>query len=319
MNVSLPDVIQLTGRSLEIALWQINQQYWQITIALLQTMNWNDLRTFLAIAESGTLAGAARKLRQNHSTVFRRLNALEEDLGVRLFERLPEGYAPTLVGERLIELAQEAESAIQKIEFELAGRDLAPSGKVRVTAAANIARTILPPVIAGLRRDYPQIVIELAVGDSDYDLNRREADIAVRATSRPPEHLIGRKIMSIDWWLCRKRSRKERPESLQDLTEVKLIGADAAMLRLDVFKWLEREYSQHIVARANDLSTMAALALANVGYAVLPSDQKEPGLERVLKIPEKESALWLLAHPDMRNTTRVKVVWDALIAHCPAN
>ena len=282
-------------------------------------MNWNDLRTFLAIAESGTLAGAARKLRQNHSTVFRRLNALEEDLGVRLFERLPEGYAPTLVGERLIELAQEAESAIQKIEFELAGRDLAPSGKVRVTAAANIARTILPPVIAGLRRDYPQIVIELAVGDSDYDLNRREADIAVRATSRPPEHLIGRKIMSIDWWLCRKRSRKERPESLQDLTEVKLIGADAAMLRLDVFKWLEREYSQHIVARANDLSTMAALALANVGYAVLPSDQKEPGLERVLKIPEKESALWLLAHPDMRNTTRVKVVWDALIAHCPAN
>lgn len=302
-----------------IALWQINQQYWQTDIAILQIMNWNDLRTFLAIAESGTLAGAARKLRQNHSTVFRRLNALEEDIGVRLFERLPEGYVPTLLGERLIELAQEAESAIQKIEFELARRDLAPSGKVRVTAAANIARTILPPVIAGLRRDYPQIVIELAVGDSDYDLNRREADIAVRATSSPPEHLIGRKIMSIDWWLCRKRGRKARPESLQDLTDVQMIGADAAMLRLDVFKWLEREFSQNIVARANDLSTMAALALANVGYAVLPSDQKEPGLERVLKIPEKESALWLLAHPDMRNTTRVKVVWDALIAHCPAN
>lgn len=319
MDVSSPDVIQLTERSLEIALWQINQQYWQIDIAFLQIMNWNDLRTFLAIAESGTLAGAARKLRQNHSTVFRRLNALEEDLGVRLFERLPEGYVPTLLGERLIELAQEAESAIQKIEFELAGRDLAPSGKVRVTAAANIARTILPPVIAGLRRDYPQIVIELAVGDSDYDLNRREADIAVRATSSPPEHLIGRKIMSIDWWLCRKRGRKARPESLQDLTGVQLIGADAAMLRLDVFKWLEREFSQNIVARANDLSTMAALALANVGYAVLPSDQKEPGLERVLKIPEKESALWLLAHPDMRNTTRVKVVWDALIAHCPTS
>lgn len=282
-------------------------------------MNWNDLRTFLAIAESGTLAGAARNLQQNHSTVFRRLNALEEDMGVRLFERLPEGYVPTLAGERLVELAQEAENAIQKIELELAGRDLAPSGKVRVTAAANIARTILPPVIAGLRKDYPQIVVELAVGDSDYDLNRREADIAVRATTNPPEHLIGRKIMSIDWWLCRKRSRKTRPESLKGLADVNLIGADAAMRRLDVFKWLESDYSGNIVARANDLSTMAALALADVGYALLPSDQNEPGLERVLKIPEKAGALWLLTHPDLRNTTRVKVVWDALIKHCPAS
>ena len=278
-------------------------------------MNWNDLRTFLAIAEHGTLAGAARKLGQNHSTVFRRLNALEEDMDVRLFERLPEGYVPTLAGERLIELARDADDAIQKIERELVGRDLAPSGKVRVTAAANIARTILPPVIATLRKQYPQIVVEVAVGDSDYDLNRREADIAVRATTAPPDHLIGRKLMNIDWWLCRKKAdRSKKPASLDRLQEVKLIGADHALMRLQVFKWLEKHYCDNIVARSNDLSTMATLALAGVGYALLPSDQNEPGLERLLKVPDTEGALWLLTHPDLRNNTRVKVVWDALVA-----
>jgi len=308
------------ARSLVIALWQINQQYWQFLFAILQAMNWNDLRTFLAIAENGSLAGAARHLQQNHSTVFRRLNALEQAMDVRLFERLPEGYIPTAAGERLIELAREADNAIQTIERELVGRDLAPSGKVTVTAAPNIARTILPPVIGKLQKTHPGIVVDLAVGDSDYDLNRREADIAVRATSSPPEHLIGRKIMSIDWWLCRKKSRRiKKPESVDALDDCTFVGADKSMLRLDVFKWLERRYSANIVARANDLSTMAALALADVGYALLPSDQNEPGLERVLKLPESESALWLLTHPDLRNTTRVKVVWDALIEHCPGH
>lgn len=286
-------------------------------------MNWNDLRTFLAIADQGSLAGAARSLGQNHSTVFRRLNALEKDMGARLFERLPEGYVPTLAGERLVDLARQADGAIQQIERELVGRDLTPSGKVRVTAAPNIARTLLPPVIAQLRRDYPQIVVELAVGDSDYDLNRREADIAVRATSRPPEHLVGRRILELDWWLCQKRGVRSKalqaPDSIEQLRDKQLIGADAAMMRLPVFQWLEANFRDSIVARANDLSTMAALAVAGVGLALLPSDQQEAQLQRALRVPDFQGTLWLLTHPDLRNITRVKVVWDALVAHCPGS
>ena len=277
-------------------------------------MNWNDLRTFLAIVDAGTLAGAARGLQQNHSTVFRRLNALEDDMGVRLFERLPEGYVPTAAGERLAELARQADAAVQQIQRELVGRDLAPSGKVRVTAAPNIARTVLPDVIGRLRKDYPRILVEVAVGDSDYDLNRREADIAVRATSAPPDHLVGRKIMDLEWWLCRKKGTRSRaPVSLEELGNISLIGADAALMRLKVFQWLESKHRESIVARCNDLSTMASMALAGVGYALLPSDQREPGLEQVLKIPESKSSLWLLTHPDLRNVTRIKVVWDALL------
>lgn len=280
-------------------------------------MNWNDLPTFLAIADSGSLAGAARTLKQNHSTVFRRLNALEENMGVRLFERLPSGYVLTTSGERLVELAREADIAVQTIERELVGRDLAPSGKVRITAAPNIARTILPDVVAKLYKQYPQIVIEVAVGDSDYDLNRREADIAVRATMKPPEHLVGRKIMQLHWWLCRSKNLRHNPPTSADhLHNFKLIGADSAMMRLGVFQWLEARYSQSIVTRSNDLSTMAAMARAGIGYALLPSDQSEWGLQRVLKIPDSEGALWLLTHPDLRGVTRIKVVWDALVNQC---
>ncbi len=282
-------------------------------------MNWNDLRTFLAIADAGTLAGAARQLGQNHSTVFRRLNALEADLETRLFERLPEGYVPTPSGERLVTLARRADDAVHQIERELAGRDLEPTGPVRVTAAPNIARTIVAEAVAGLRKDYPGIVVEVLSGDSDYDLNRREADIAVRATRRPPPHLVGRKVADLHWSVCRAAGgRADPPTTTEELTGLPLIGADAGMLRLDVFQWLEREFADAIVARANDLSTMAAMARAGVGHAILPSDQPERDLERVLRIPDMAGELWVLTHPDLRNITRNRVVWDALVAQAQA-
>lgn len=279
-------------------------------------MNWNDLPVFLAIADSGTLAGAARNLGLNHSTVFRRLNSLEEDMNARLFDRLPEGYSLTPAGERLRELASEADETFQQINRELVGQDLLPSGKVRVTSALNITRTILAGAVPKIRKAYPGIVLELAAGESDYDLNRREADIALRATLSPPQHLVGRKLLDLNWWLCRScNSRAKKPGSVAELSELKLIGADAELMRLPVFQWLEKEHGSSVVARSNDLSTMAAMAIAGVGYAVLPSDNNEKGLEKVLKIPNAAGELWILTHPDLRNVARIKVVWDALVEH----
>jgi DNA-binding transcriptional LysR family regulator len=277
-------------------------------------MNWNDLKVCLAIAASGSLAGAARELDLNHSTVFRRLNALESDLGVRVFDRLPTGYVLTPVGERMIELARDADSAVQSIERELAGQDLAPTGTVRLTTAPNIARTIVPVAVAALQESHPGILVETLVGDSDYDLNRREADIALRATSSPPDHLVGRKVMDLCWWLCASDAvRGPRPRSAATLAGRPLVGADRAMLRLESMQWLESNFRDDIVARANDLSTMAALTIAGVGYSVLPSDQAERGLTRLWRVPDIAGELWLLTHPDLRNVRRIRVVWDALI------
>ena len=276
-------------------------------------MNWNDLKLFLAIAEAGSLAGAARSLGVNHSTVFRRLNALETDLNVRVFDRLAEGYILTPVGERMVELAREADAAVQAIERELAGQDLEPTGLVRLTTAPNLARTIVPSAIRSLRKTHPGIVVETLVGDSDYDLNRREADIALRATSRPPGHLVGRRLQALSWWICRASSSRGRcPDSAEALAGLPLIGADAAMMRLEAFQWLETRYRSDIVARANDLSTMAALTLAGVGYSLLPSDQDQRGLNKICRVAGIEGELWLLTHPDLRNVRRIRAVWDAL-------
>lgn len=273
-------------------------------------MNWNDLRVLIAIAETGTLAGAASRLRQNHSTVFRRLNQLEADVETRLFDRLPNGYVLTPVGERMLQLARDAETAVQTIDRELTGQDLKPTGTVRLTTAQNIARTIVPAALKQLRQTHPGITVEISVGDSDYDLNRREADLALRATSRPPEHLVGRMVKDLSWWVCGHARHKLL--TFEDLSDISFIGAEQSLMRLPSFQWLEANFGHRIVARCNDLSTMAALARERVGLALLPSDQREPGLKWVYEVPHLEGQLWLLTHPDLRSVRRIRAVWDAL-------
>ena len=277
-------------------------------------MNWNDARVFLAIAETGSLAGAAKRLGKNHSTVFRRLNALETSLNTRLFERQSSGYVTTPIGDRLLELSRDVEGMFQQIDREVAGRDLEPTGLVRLTTAPNIARTLMPSVVRDLQASHPGIVLEIAVGDADYNLSRREADIALRATRSPPLHLVGRKILDLSWWVCgASRSRRRTPANLDALKNHPLVGADAALMRLDAFQWLERHYADQIVARANDLSTMAAMTVAGVGLSVLPSDQREISLKHLLRVPNLDGELWLLTHPDLRRVARIRAVWDAVL------
>ncbi|MEM1264318.1 MAG: LysR family transcriptional regulator [Pseudomonadota bacterium] len=276
-------------------------------------MNWNDLRVFVAIAEHGTLAGAARALGNNHSTVFRRLEALEKDVAVRLFERLPTGYELTSAGERMLALARPVRESVDAIERDIVGRDLAASGPVRLTTAPNLARTLVPNIVATLRREHSGITIETIVGDNDYDLNRREADLALRATTKPPEHLVGRHLATLDWWICSGRGRRRVPRCVAELADFDVVGADDSLLRLESMRWLERHCRERIVARSNDLSTMAALAKANIGLAALPSDQPEDGLRRLFKLPGISGELWLLAHPDIRQMRRVRLVWDAIV------
>lgn len=269
---------------------------------------------FLAIAETGSLAGAAKRLGKNHSTVFRRLNALESSLSTRLFERQPSGYVTTPVGDRLLEMSRDIEAMFQQIDLEVSGRDLQPTGQVRLTTAPNIARTLVPTVVRELREAHPGIVLEIAVGDADYNLSRREADIALRATLNPPLHLVGRKILDLSWWICgAARTRRRPPATLDALMDYPLIGADRGLMRLDAFQWLEKHYSEQIVARANDLSTMAAMTLAGVGLSVLPSDQREASLKHLLRVPNLDGELWLLTHPDLRRVARVRAVWDAVL------
>ncbi|HEY9549485.1 MAG TPA: LysR family transcriptional regulator, partial [Kiloniellaceae bacterium] len=156
-----------------------------------------DLRTLLAIAREGSLAGAARRLRVNHSTVFRRLGAIEARLGARLFERQNGSYLTTAAGEDLLRTAERVEAEVEALERRLSGQDLRLTGSLRLTAPDDIAEVLVLPLLAAFRQRYPEITVELVVDNRMLNLTRREADIAVRPTRRPPETLAGRRIASL--------------------------------------------------------------------------------------------------------------------------
>ena len=120
--------------------------------------------------------------------------------------------------------------------------------------------------------------------------------------------------MSLDWWIHGARSGNAAvPSGVDELAGFPLIGADAAMLRVEAFQWLESTCADSIVARANDLTTMAELAATGLGLALLPSDQQSENLRRLFKVPHLKGELWLLTHPDLREVRRIRVVWDALL------
>ncbi len=282
--------------------------------------DWNDLRFFIAIAESGNLARAAARLRVNHSTVFRRLQALEVRLGVRLFERLPEGYLLTGAGEQALKDARAAEAAVSDLQRKIAGKDVSPAGLVRLTTAPKLATDFVAPALGVMAQRHPDIRVELLVSDSDYDLGRREADLALRATDHPPEHLSGRKVTTVSWWVMAGEAYLERhapPRSMAELADHALIGGDEGFDRLPVFRRLRREFaSDRFTATSNDLSTMAAMARAGLGLAVLPMDQDGPGLVALFPLqPAYSSGLWLLTHPDLRRVARVRAAARFLFEH----
>src|SRR5215831_1484089 len=162
-------------------------------------LSWDDFRYVKAIADTRSLGGAAQELAVNHSTVFRRLAQIEQQLGSRLFERSRAGYALTPCGEEMVRLAERMGEDIVAFERQVTGHDLRPSGELRVTTNDTVLVHLMTDVFAAFRRAYPEIVLDVVVSNQALNLSKRDADVAVRATDRPPEALIGRRAASIAW------------------------------------------------------------------------------------------------------------------------
>ena len=157
-------------------------------------MQWNDLSIVLEICRAGTLAGAARALGVNHSTVFRRLNNIEDKMGVRFFERLPHGYVMTGAGEAAMRAAENIDDVVLGLSRDLLGKDTRLQGPISITAAEGVSLHLLGPCLEQFCRQHPQINIKLLVTSSDLQLSRREADLAVRVTNDPPDSSLGRRL-----------------------------------------------------------------------------------------------------------------------------
>ena len=212
-------------------------------------MDWNALKIFLAIADSGTLTGAAKALEVNHSTVFRRLNTFEDEIGGRLFERLSHGYELTPMGEELLIEAKKIAASFDDMERHIVGKDIQPKGIVKITAPNNLAYRYLPQYLTEFNKTYPDIHIELLISNLEFNMTNRQADIAVRATDLPPDHLVGRKVRAIEWGVYASKAYKDKygyPKNLEQLKEHSLIGATGSMRNLTAFIWLDKNCPQQI-------------------------------------------------------------------------
>lgn len=283
--------------------------------------DWNDARVILAIARDRSLTTAAKTLRIDHSTVFRRLTALEAKLG-QLFERGLGGiYEPTPAGARAALAAEAMEDATLGLARDLAGQDSRLTGRLRVTCSETLAYRLLTPYIACFRAEHPGIVVELAIDGRVLNLSRREADIALRV-ARPREgDLWGRKLADIAWSVYgapEKVAAGPPFTTVQDLTKHALIGWEEGTTGINAADWLtETMPVSAIVYRSNSLVNQMVAARAGLGLAVLPCylGDPEPGLVRALSsgpVTALARELWMVTHQDLRRTARVRAFFDVV-------
>ena len=278
--------------------------------------DWDDLRNVLAVARAGGLSGAARALGVNHSTVFRRLQALEARLDTRLFERGRRGYAPTAAGDDIVAVAERLESDIVALTRRLAGQDRRLTGTLRLTAPDDIAEVLLLEPLARFRGAYPGLRLELVVDNRALNLTRREADLAVRATRTPPETLIGRRVGPVASAIyAAPELAKDLPVS-PDPSALTWVAWDEGLGPAALANWQRRTVPAEAVAyRANSLLNLAAAVRAGIGVGVLPCFLGDRDLVWVAPPdPALETELWLLSHPDLRRNARVRALSDFLFA-----
>jgi len=277
---------------------------------------WDDLRFVLAVARSGNLRAAAATLGVNHSTMFRRLNAAEQALGAKLFERLAAGYRPTEAGLRLIEAAERMETEALALDRDLTGRDTRLTGALRVTASETLAFGMLTGEIARFRALHSGIVIELLVDNRVLDLSRREADIALRATRPAQGDLFGRKLADVRWCFYGAASAKGLPKTRRDLARHPIIRWAEATQPTKAAAWLARHLADAPAGyRTGSLVNQFMAAKAGLGLALLPCylGDADEGLVRVLgPLPDLTTELWLVTHRSLKDTARIRAFMEAV-------
>ncbi len=284
--------------------------------------NWDDLRYFLAVARSGNVTAAAVALGVNHSTVSRRIGAFEKRLGVRLFDRMPTGYAMTPSAEAMLGDAQSVESDIVAMSRRLSAQDMRMSGTLRMTAPEGIVSIVLLPHIATFLKLHPGIEVEITATADIKSLNNREADLAIRATNQPPDGLMGRRLTGQGMATYASRSYlTERKLTLENIMQKPEsgFGGHSWIGRIggkNVPDWIKNHYPDaHCAARFDTIFTVYEAVKEGLGMAELPCrlGNADAGLIRIpplVSVPYRD--IWILYHRDMRHNARLRAFSDFL-------
>ena len=271
-------------------------------------MNWNDLRYFLALCRERSASQAAKSLGVNHTTVARRIAALEEDLGTRLFDKQTDGFAMTQAAENMYELALRMEEQAQAIDREIFGQDAELKGLLKLTVAHDFAERVIVSRLLAFQQIYPRIDLQLLTTTGLIDLAAREADIAVRLTDKPPEYLVGRQVLPLRHGIYaspKYLSRADHPAKVVLFRDGKKRP-----------EWVVEHFPDAETAlQLDDVSTMVGAVRNHMGLARLPCyiGDLEPGVRRLeLRLTPSTWGVWVLSHVDLRSTARVRVCRDFL-------
>lgn len=276
-------------------------------------MDWDDIRVFLELARQASLSAAARRLKVDHSTVARRIAALERRLGLKLFDRLPRGYVLTGEGEQLLAAAEKMEVEALALQRQASGA-VALQGQVRISAPPMLASHFLAPRLLGLRERHPDIQVDLC-GDTRFvDLHRREADLALRMVKPVERSLVARRLGAIGHGLYAARDYLARTKP----KEWEFIGYDDSLGHIDMQRWLlGQTRGKPLVFVANDMTSLYQAARAGMGVTMLPHylGGGDPLIKRIpTETTPVDRDLWLVVHPDLRRAPRIRAVMDYLIA-----
>lgn len=274
----------------------------------MQHLNWDNLRFVLMVANKGSIAAAARELEVNRTTVLRRINQFQDDLKCRIFERSDTGYVLTPEAEKMIAAARDVESTLFNMQRQLAGRELKLEGELRVTTTDSFMLALLAPHLASFRQRHPHIVVDVLVTNSVLDLNRRDADVAIRPTRVPEANLVGRRLRDVEFDVF------ARPDFIaanggSALAQNRWIGFVDSLSATPVGAWFDATIdTEQICLRCDSFVAVRSAAEAGIGIALLPRFLGEASADLVrldVDTAELTTGLWILAHPDLFRAARV--------------
>lgn len=285
----------------------------------LQTLDWALLQAFAAVAETGSLSAAARKLGQSQPTLGRQIRAAEAALGTSLFTRQPRGLALNDNGIALLPAVLEMQEAARRLSLTAAGQSQSLKGTVRITASVIFSHYSLPPILAAIRQAEPEIQIELAPSDSSENLLFREADIAVRMYRPTQDDVIARKLGEIKIGLFAHRdyiARRGMPTGYAELPQHEFVGLDRNTLIIDAMKQLGMSATREDFAiRCDDQAVYWELVKAGCGIGATQArlGLKVRNMVPVLPdLPIENLPVWLVAAKALRQTPRIRRVYDML-------
>ena len=275
-----------------------------------------DLELVLALVRGGTLAKAGERLGVDASTVFRSLQRLERGLGRRLFERTRAGY---VAGETAAQLAAAGEQMEVAVEAARSAVQASPSqvaGTVRITTTDTILHGLVAPALQSLRSVHPLLAFDLHTGNELASLTRRDADVAVRATRRPPPHLVGRELGSIRVAVYAPRRGGPRDWDAVEAGAAEWIAPDDALPEHPSVVWRKR-FLPKVQPRYRVGSILSVLELValGLGVGIVPmflAEERRDVVRLTEPLPDAQTALWLLAHPESRHLRRVAAVYAHL-------